>query len=300
MNTQISTRLGRLKEVVDKPYPFVYGGWKSAVIVGLAVFLFLFTFEPLGLNRFPGNTFFYTLGFGLITIACLLFDYWLINQFMKRVKILWTVWCEILWNIFFLSTIAIGNGIYNAVVGFFFFHQDIWGALQLSNAFIVTFPVGILFAIIFALSRNASIKVMQRDNNTVDAGTGSQARESMDFICISSVNKKDPDVVLTADRILYIESMGNLLKIHYLSDEAKVTTRVVRNTLKNLAVLEHPDLYRCHRSFVLNRRMINQINGNSNGYMVKLMHVEDEIPVSRKYAADFIHMQNADRTSYTR
>lgn len=219
---------------------------------------------------------------------------------MKRVKILWTVWCEILWNIFFLSTIAIGNGIYNAVVGFFFFHQDIWGALQLSNAFIVTFPVGILFAIIFALSRNAGIKVMQRDNNSADAGAGTQARESMDFICISSVNKKDPDVVLTADRILYIESMGNLLKIHYLSDEAKVTTRVVRNTLKNLAVLEHPDLYRCHRSFVLNRRMINQINGNSNGYMVKLMHVEDEIPVSRKYAADFIQMQNADRTSYTR
>ena len=299
MNTQISTRLGRLKEVVDKPYPFVYGGWKSAVIVGFAVFLFLFTFEPLGLNRFPGNKFLYTQGFGLVTIACLLFDYWMINQVMKRVRILWTVWYEILWNIFFLSTIAIGNGVYNAVVGFFFFHQDIWSALQLSNAFIVTFPVGILFAIIFALIRNAGIKAMQREI-PADAGPGSQARESMDFICISSVNKKDPDVILTADRILYIESMGNLLKIHYLSDEAKVKTKVVRNTLKNLAVLEHPDLFRCHRSFVLNLRMVNQINGNSNGYLVKLMHVEDEIPVSRKYAADFIQMQNADRTSYTR
>lgn len=296
MNTKISTRLIRLKEVVDRPYPFVYSGWKPAVVVGFCVFLFLFTFQPLGLNRFPGNKFLYSLGFGLVTITCLLFDYWWLNQFMKRVKILWTVWSEILWNIFFLSTIALGNGVYNAVVGFFFFHQNIWMSLQLSNAFMVTFPVGILFVIIFALIKNAGLKAMQREN-TADAWTGSQAKENLDFICISSVNKKDPDVVLTEDRILYIESMGNLLKIHYLSDEAKVTTRVVRNTLKNLTVLEHPSLYRCHRSFVLNLRMINQITGNSNGYMVKLMHVEDEIPVSRKYAADFIRMQNADQSS---
>lgn len=44
---------------------------------------------------------------------------------------------------------------------------------------------------------------------------------------------------LSVGNILYIESMGNLLKIHYLSGGTNVATRVIRNTLKNLAALEH-------------------------------------------------------------
>lgn len=291
MNTIISTRLARIKEVVEKPYPFVDSGWKSAVVVGFCIFLFLYIFQPLGLNQFPGNKFLYTLGFGFITVVCLLFDYWLLNLILKQVKILWTVWCEIIWDIFFLSTIALGNGIYNSAVGFFFFKQDNLQPLQLLNAFLVTFPVGILFVIVFALIKNARLKAQQKEE-TVDCNPAEMS--DPDFISISSANKKDPDVVLSVGNILYIESMGNLLKIHYLSDGTNVATRVIRNTLKNLAALEHPDLYRCHRSFVLNLHKINQVSGNSNGYMVKLIHVEDEIPVSRKYAADFIRLHNSE------
>nr|WP_321522748.1 LytTR family DNA-binding domain-containing protein [uncultured Macellibacteroides sp.] len=291
MNTIISTRLAKIKEVVDKPYPYVDSGWKSAVVVGFCIFLFLYIFQPLGLNQFPGNKFLYTLGFGFITVVCLLFDYWLLNFFLKQVKILWTVWCEIIWDIFFLSTIALGNGIYNSAVGFFFFKQDNLQPLQLLNAFLVTFPVGILFVIVFAMIKNARLKAQQKEE-TVDCNPAEMS--DPDFISISSANKKDPDVVLSVGNILYIESMGNLLKIHYLSDGTNVATRVIRNTLKNLAALEHPDLYRCHRSFVLNLHKINQVSGNSNGYMVKLIHVEDEIPVSRKYAADFIRLHNSE------
>jgi two-component system, LytTR family, response regulator len=291
MNNKITARLGKLKEVVDKPYPYVDSGWKSAVVVGFCIFLFLYIFQPLGLNQFPGNKFLYTLGFGFITVVCLLFDYWLLNFFLKQVKILWTVWCEIIWDIFFLSTIALGNGIYNSAVGFFFFKQDNLQPLQLLNAFLVTFPVGILFVIVFALIKNARLKAQQKEE-TVDCNPAEM--NDPDFISISSANKKDPDVVLSVGNILYIESMGNLLKIHYLSGGTNVATRVIRNTLKNLAALEHPDLYRCHRSFVLNLHKINQVSGNSNGYMVKLIHVEGEIPVSRKYAADFIRLHNSD------
>ncbi|MBN2660619.1 MAG: LytTR family transcriptional regulator [Tannerellaceae bacterium] len=291
MNNKITARLGKIKEVVEKPYPFVDSGWKSAVVVGFCIFLFLYIFQPLGLNQFPGNKFLYTLGFGFITVVCLLFDYWLLNLILKQVKILWTVWCEIIWDIFFLSTIALGNGIYNSAVGFFFFKQDNLQPLQLLNAFLVTFPVGILFVIVFALIKNARLKAQQKEE-TVDCNPAETS--DPDFISISSANKKDPDVVLSVGNILYIESMGNLLKIHYLSDGTNVATRVIRNTLKNLAALEHPDLYRCHRSFVLNLHKINQVSGNSNGYMVKLIHVEDEIPVSRKYAADFIRLHNSE------
>lgn len=289
MNKKITAHLHKLKEEIDKPYPFVDSNWKTAVLIGFCIFLFLYVFKPFRLDLYPGNKFFYTFGFGVVTVVCLFLDYFLLNLIQKKTKFIWTLWCEIIWDSLILCTIALGNGLYNNVLDFLFLKKENLQILPLWDAFLVTIPVGILFTIFFGLIKHARLKAQQKEELVSEDSEESNNRE---FICISSANKREPDVVLSVEDILYIESMGNLLKIHYLSAETKMASRVIRNTLKNLAALDHPDLYRCHRSFVLNLHKINQVSGNSNGYTVKLTHGQEEIPVSRKYAADFIRLYN--------
>lgn len=66
------------------------------------------------------------------------------------------------------------------------------------------------------------------------------------------------------------------------------TRKMLRATMKQAeeAVAACPFIIRCHRAFLVNARKVVKVDGNSQGYRLRLEGDGEEIPVSRAYAKE--------------
>jgi len=89
-------------------------------------------------------------------------------------------------------------------------------------------------------------------------------------------------VTLEISDLLYIEAVGNYVKVCQLQDN-EVHTNMLRATMKQMEdTLEaYPMIVRCHRAFMVNLGQVEQISSNSRAMQLKMRHSHDAIPVSR-------------------
>ena len=89
--------------------------------------------------------------------------------------------------------------------------------------------------------------------------------------------------------LLYLEASDNYVSIHYKSGD-KVSKYMVRNTLKNIETqLEPFQILRCHRSFLINSKMVRLLRREKDGLFIEL-NTEQEIklPVSKTYVSSVV------------
>lgn len=89
-------------------------------------------------------------------------------------------------------------------------------------------------------------------------------------------------VSLNIQDLLYIETVGNYVKIYQLHD-GKVRCDMLRATSKQLEddLSAYPMIMRCHRAFLVNMRQVERIVSKPSGMLLVVKHCEDAIPVSR-------------------
>jgi hypothetical protein len=89
-------------------------------------------------------------------------------------------------------------------------------------------------------------------------------------------------VSLEISNLLYIEAVGNYVKVCKLQDNG-VHTHMLRATMKQMEdTLEaYPMIVRCHRAFMVNLGQVEQISSNSRAMQLVMRHSHDAIPVSR-------------------
>jgi len=89
-------------------------------------------------------------------------------------------------------------------------------------------------------------------------------------------------VSLELSNLLYIEAVGNYVKVCYLK-EGKVQADMLRATSKqmeeNLRI--YPTIVRCHRAFLVNLQQVQQIQSHSGTMQLCIRHCHESIPVSR-------------------
>ena len=87
---------------------------------------------------------------------------------------------------------------------------------------------------------------------------------------------------VSAQSIIYVESMANYADICYISDN-EIHHSTLRITLKQVReVLAHIDcIVQCHRAFLVNINFIQKITDRNSGYQLQLFGLEKQIPVSR-------------------
>lgn len=90
------------------------------------------------------------------------------------------------------------------------------------------------------------------------------------------------------NEFVYAESKGNNLMVQS-EKENKLICHTVRCTLNefSLANKELTQLFRCHRSFIINTQKILQVRGNAAGYTVQLHPQLPEIVVARSNVEAF-------------
>jgi DNA-binding LytR/AlgR family response regulator len=57
--------------------------------------------------------------------------------------------------------------------------------------------------------------------------------------------------------------------------------------MKTEIVNPYSSFFRCHRAFIVNLDKIEQVEGNAQGYKIKLQGAENLIPVSRNLNREF-------------
>ncbi len=89
-------------------------------------------------------------------------------------------------------------------------------------------------------------------------------------------------VTLSVATLLYIEAVGNYVKVYHLKD-GEVRSDMLRSTLKQMEEMlkDDPSMVRCHRAFLVNIGQVEQVVSHSGTMQLLVKDCHDFIPVSR-------------------
>ena len=247
---------------------------------GFFVALFLLVFQPFGTAQWNEPSKPYILaGYGLVTFACLAGVGWvfpiIFRDFFEEKN--WTVGREIAWTLFVIVFIAFGNMLYSQwTMGNGFGHVLLWLG--------ITAAVGVIPATIITLLNYNKLlrkyagghlvaKIREPEVNPAAAPAG---------IIFTAENEKD-SLTVGVEELLFIESADNYSEVVFLQND-KVEKVLLRGSLSRFEEqAHHPDVVRCHRSYVVNLRQVENISGNAQGYKLQLRNCPSPVPVARRY-----------------
>ncbi len=99
---------------------------------------------------------------------------------------------------------------------------------------------------------------------------------------ITLTGSTSESVTLSVSSLLYIEAVGNYVKVYQWRDE-QLHTDMLRATTKQMEEMlrPYPMIARCHRAFLINISQVKQISSNVGSMQLIMKHCHDAIPVSR-------------------
>ena len=288
-----SLSISGVRNFLGQPYPFYANtrqAWQLVVVISFFIGAFCMIFQPYTLSELPVNIKnLVALGFGGVTfLACTL------NMvFMPRVfpgllaESHWTVWKEALWVFWMVFTIATLNYVY-AQIFFGFTHEwEVFVAVQKFTFIIAVMPaIGVIFyKQVYHYKQN--LKEVEHLNKILrDRASG----ELPDVVMLSSSNGQDKIRIDHRD-ICFIASAGNYVEVFYQESGAEKKI-LLRNKISTLAeqLAGYPILQRCHRTYMVNIKMVSYLEGNSQGYKLHLLNRKEIIPVSRSFSGNIKKM----------
>jgi DNA-binding LytR/AlgR family response regulator len=220
----------------------------------------------------------------------------LLKNFFDEAR--WTVFKQILWEIWTVFTIGGGN--------YFFTHRIVdylsdldYGTMSFFWFQKITLAIAIIPIIVLTLL--TQIYLLRKNLNAakeINAQINADMKEVSIELPMDPVQKQK--IVLKSDsqsetlevdpeNILLIESVGNYVEITYQKEKEKTETTLLRSSLRRMErqLKEFPFLFKCHRGFIVNIKRIQKANGNAQGYKLYFNGVEKEIPVARSYLKKF-------------
>jgi len=103
---------------------------------------------------------------------------------------------------------------------------------------------------------------------------------------ITLTGNTSDSLTLQVSDLLYIESVGNYVKVVHLRDGGALTN-MLRATSHQMeeALQDYPLVVRCHRAFLVNLALVERIDSRSGTMRLIMMHNHDVLPVSRSNMA---------------
>ena len=145
-----------------------------------------------------------------------------------------------------------------------------------------------------------SLLSMSSDNPIVDTNVNSEVHKQ-DISAVNEVKEMsekprpqeltltgttNESVTLQISHLLYIEAVGNYMKVCHLRNE-QVRTDMLRATMKQMeeTLQDYPMIVRCHRAFLVNLGHVEQIVSHSGSIQLLIKHCHESLPVSRSNMA---------------
>jgi len=258
----------KLKQLLNKPYPGPESLKKELLgflYAGIIVFLVLYLFRPFGLGSYKGSIMLYCLQFGMVT-AISGFVYTSITYKLIGIRKDDDNWLLKYWILDILAVLVL-----IALANYFFLiikEGYSFSIKGLSMMLFNTVVVGIIPSIIFGFSNQLRYERKHRElaSNMDTAAHDNKVNESVEII-------------------LAAEAMQNYINIYRIKN-GHFSKNTLRTTLSQF-LEQTPELSKCHRSYLVNLKMVESVSGNAQGLKLKLLNAEClEIPVSRSYVKD--------------
>jgi hypothetical protein len=276
--------------ILQQPFPshnhFNKRSIRFTSLAGFVVFLVLAIFTPFGISHTFGYSLLYPLAYGFATFVMASLNLWLLpfvfgNLFREET---WTVGKEILLMLWQILTISFAN----ALLTHYLYGNPLSTGMLVYFAGI-TMAVGIFPVTLIVLLKQQLLLKKYREGaheletslqQTGSSATGLPAAEPP--LIILSGDNQNEKLELSATDIYYINAADNYIKVYYREAE-KTTHKVLRSSLKRAAgnLEAYPQLYRCHRAYIVNLAAVVHVSGNAQGYKLHLKDIEETIPVSR-------------------
>jgi hypothetical protein len=282
--------------LLQQPFPFSNERKTkiaSTCMISASVFFILLVFQPFGLSLLPAEMFFpVILGYAVLCFVVVAFNRFpLMGLFPKLFEETnWKVYKEMIWYCYNIFSVGIANFLYSYWLGFFSLHVD-----NILRMLLLTFLVAILPMIIliflrynYLLNRNlkhaiAFNQAFQNYNKQHELSTVQEtSTQNLPTQVILNSEEKSGNLSLDISQLLYIEADDNYLEVVY-TQEGKIQKSILRNTLKNMesTLLAYEEIFRCHRSYLVNLQNVEKITGNSQGYRLAFKNTDFQVPVAR-------------------
>jgi DNA-binding LytR/AlgR family response regulator len=279
--------------------------WKSHLVAGLFFGLFvmgfLLAFKPFGLNTLEsGKLLFYCAVYGFIAFACIM----LIALSLPKIfpsffnEETWTTGKQIL----LVSLIVIVIGLVN------YFTSPLMGGSNQSLRKLlwyqgITIMIALLPITIFTLlKQNLLLKKFEKqaaslekklqqklDPDKEEEPPAPPTEKKNDLSAIELTGDYQGEkIILLPEELCFISAANNYVKVYFIKKD-KVAYSILRMTMKKVEeVLQAwPGFFRCHRAYIINLDKVQHVEGNAQGYKVRLAGVEEAIPVSRNLNSEF-------------
>jgi len=257
-----------------------------ALIIFLMSLLFNYLFEPFVVYR-PEHklnyfwiSFIHSLNAFIIVIIITVIASKIVNEDH------WKVWKEIVLIGFILLMIGICQFLVRDLI---YDNPFNWSFNYLIEEIRNTFLAGILF--VFILVPLNYMRLNRRHFNTAE--TFSSKTQETDFsnqnyIAKINTHQKNDDFNMNVNSFLFARAEGNYLEI-FIREKNEIAKLLKRMTLKELEtqLLHFPNIFKTHRSYIVNLDQVLQVKGNAQGYQLLLDDYSEPIPVSRGMIADF-------------
>ena len=269
---------------LNKKYPFndnLKINARSIFSVSLGIFLFLLFFQPFNIQNPDFNNRLIILAtFGAITLVLMSIARLIIPSIFTLAfsEERWNIKKEIIINLLFV--------IFNSVA-FSFFARYV-GKVPISFLTVILIVIISIVAasVIVTINRIYMLKLQVEELKSAVLEKLGKLPQKNARIEFDSVNKNEYFRLL-ADQLVLIKSASNYIEIYY-KEENKLQKKLIRNTLKSTEQLlsKHPEIIRCHRSFMVNKNFIKNLKSGSDGLVLELFDFPNEVHVSRQYAVN--------------
>ncbi len=267
-------------EFLKRKYPFTFNLVHNAKIVffvSLVLGVFLYFFQPFDLYSFPPKQkIIFSLSIAVITFAVLAFNMLVLPSYFTKIftQEKWTVWKEILWNLWLITSISAAYVIFLKIIHI----PLIKGVFVLKVILLSVIPISLL--VVF--NRNRLLRLNLYDAVEMNRKLLQKLRERRETVTLQS--EYNETLTLEPDKIILVRAAGNYIEIFY-DDNLKAVRKILRITLKRVQEIlsKYSFIYRTHRSYLVNVNYITQAEGNSQGIQLKLNLIDFMVPVSRNY-----------------
>ncbi len=274
--------LSKIIAYLNQPFPEDHGlrsYFLSCLWIGVFIGLFLYIFEPFGMHRAGSDKAWICTVFGIITfLVSFSFDLFL-RYILKihRDNDDWVFWKWIVSVLSVLVLIAAGNFAFMNYLG------DSFNLAGFVQALLSTFLVG-FFPVFFV----GYFKIGRANRINQKAAQAVKIPESPEPVIVALGTDSKEKLQLPAEQIWFVEAMQNYVVVHYKQHE-EWQQKIIRSTLSGVeAQLDQSSVKRSHRSFLVNRAKIKEVEGNAQGLKLTLDGLDHrKIPVSRKYISLF-------------
>ncbi|HBX51474.1 MAG: hypothetical protein A2275_04315 [Bacteroidetes bacterium RIFOXYA12_FULL_35_11] len=267
---------------LKNPYPFnddLKHNTKIIFLISMCVFAFLFVFQPLELSSLGTKEKFYlVIGICVITFISLSLNLLLLPTLIPKMFIHteWKIGKEILWNIWILLTIS---------VSYFFYFKYLkimeFGAYMIVNLLLTAvIPISALIIINYNKMLRSNLSLANEINRKLK-----ESKLNKDRIVYFKSDYQKDSLAIKVNLIYFIRSANNYIEIFWKENEI-INNQMVRCSLTKAEELlkEEKNIFKCHRSYLVNINFIEKIEGNLQGNKLFFDKIDFSIPVSKNFA----------------